>query len=46
MTLLLSSSLTGNIAAVENNDRDYLMVAKKIDSVHKVVNIPQFLLII
>ena len=46
MPIILGGGLTRNIPAIENNNGRYLMVAKQIDSVHKVFYVPQFLIVV
>lgn len=46
VSFFLGGSLTWDVAAIENDDGGYLMVPKQIDSLHKVLQVPQFFIAI
>lgn len=44
LAFVTSGSLAGHMTTVENNDRGNLIVLKKTDSVHEVINVSELLL--
>ena len=46
VSIILSSSLTRNIPAIENDNGRHHMVVKQIDSVHRVFYVPHFLIVV